>query len=195
MKSLVYLLAPFLLAQQMPTKDAFTHEVSRAKGDLNKDGLADLVVVTQDTLADKAPYRLQVFFTQPDKSRKLVVSTTQAIEPQYPNGRVHHFYGNGFGQVSIHSGVLWIECGLIRGHFEHKFRYQKGNFELIGYTYVNSDGLGFMSTVDFNLSTGNRIEQKINYTNDEVVENTKEKVVIKPLPKLQDFKPGENENY
>ena len=84
---------------------------------------------------------------------------------------------------------------MTRGHFTHKYRFQNGNFELIGFSQVYSDGHGIMTTIDYNLSTGIRIEKTERYDTDKVLSNTKKKILIRPLPKLQDITPMENELY
>jgi hypothetical protein len=173
----------------------FDYKVMEVAGDLNKDNLPDKVIVTQDTLNENAPYRLQVFFKEPSGQFKLIVTSTKIIEPQYPDGRDGYRTGNGFSDVTIDNGVLSVNFQLLRGHFEHKFRFQNGNFELIGFSEVYSDGLGVMTTTDFNLSTGTRIEKSERYDTDKVLSNTKKKILIRPLPKLQDIMPMENELY
>jgi len=164
-------------------------------GDLNKDSLSDKVIVTQDTLNKNAPYKLQIFFKEPNGEFKLIVTSTKIIEPQYPNGRDGWVTGNGFLDVTINNGVLIVNFELLRGHYEHKFRFQNGSFELIGFSMVYSDGLGVMTTTDFNLSTGIRIEKSERYDTNKVLSNTKKKILIRPMPKLQDITPMENELY
>jgi hypothetical protein len=176
-------------------KDRFSHVVKKAIGDLNNDGLSDLVVVTQDTVDNTWPYRLQIFFKQPDGSHKLVLSTEKAIEPRYEDGKDGYRNGNDFDDIQIDSRVLTISVQLLRGHYEHKFRYQNGNFELIGYTSTAADGQGVMYQTDFNLSTGVRIEHEERYDTDKVLSHKKKKVMIRPLPNLQSFQPLQSELY
>jgi hypothetical protein len=182
-------------AQTDTSKLNFDHKVIEVRGDLNKDSLVDKVVVTQDTLNKNAPYRLQIFFKKPNGQSKLIVTSTKIIEPQYPDGRDGYRTGNGFSDVTIKNGVLSVNFDLLRGHFEHKFRFQNGNFELIGFSEVYSDGQGVMTTTDFNLSTGIRIEKSERYDTDKILSNTKKKILIRPLPKLQDVIPMENKLY
>lgn len=182
-------------AQAGKNKDNFNHKIMEATGDLNKDGLPDKVIVTQDTLNENAPYRLQVFFQEPNGQLKLIVTSTKIIEPQYPDGRDAYTTGDGFAGVEITNGILSVNVELLRGHFEHKFRFQKGNFELIGFSEVNSDGHGVMESIDFNLSTGIRIEMDQRYDTDKIISNKKKKILIRPLPKLQDFIPMQTELY
>ncbi|MFL9832048.1 hypothetical protein ABS764_14445 [Flavobacterium sp. ST-87] len=201
MKKLILL--PLLLicvntfSQTKSKKDTFTLLVTKVHGDLNKDNLEDKVVVTQDTINENAPYKLQIFFAQPNGQFKLIATSTKIITPQYPDGRDGYRTGDGFMDVTISKGIVSVNFGLLRGHFEHKFRFQNGNFELIGFSSVSSDGHGKMYTTDFNLSTGIRIEKIENYGEDDdgVSSNIKKKILIRPLPKIQDVEPYENELY
>jgi hypothetical protein len=160
---------------------------SKIKGDLNKDGLEDIIVISQDTMNSIAPFRLEIFFSKPDKSFDLRLTSDKAIEPQYPDGRELKQWGNGFSDVIISKGVISINYEFTRGHCEYKFRYQNKCFELIGYKFGNSNGRGESSSMDFNLSTGIRIEEVVDYTTDKVLSSKKKKIILKPLPKLEDF--------
>jgi len=182
-------------AQSGNKTDNFNYEVTKVTGDLNKDNLADKVIVSQDTLNDRAPYRLQIFFAQPDGSFTLIVSSIKIIEPQYPDGRNGFRSGNGFSGITIKNGVISINNELLRGHYEHKFRFQNGSFELIGFSEISSDGQGVITTIDFNLLTGIRIEKSERYDMDKILSNRKKKILIRPLPKLQNVKPFETELY
>jgi hypothetical protein len=185
-----------ILAQTNATKYNFSKKITEVTGDLNKDNLPDKVIVTQDIIHEDAPYRLQIFFIQPNGQFKLIVTSINIIEPQYPHGRNGYYSGNSFNELTIKKGVLTINFGLIRGYIEHKFRYQNGNFELIGFHKVYSDGLSEMQTTDFNLSTGIRIEKTERYDDSEgITSNTEKKIRIRPLPKLQDVIPFENQLY
>ena len=181
---------------QTITKDYnFTHKIMEISGDLNKDSLTDKVIVTQDTLNENAPYKLQIFFKEPSGQSKLIVTSIKIIEPQYPQGRDGYRTGNGFSDVTIKNGILSVNFELLRGHYEHKFRFQKGNFELIGFSEVSSNGHGVMETTDFNLSTGIRVEKSERYDSDKILSNKKKKILIRPLPRLQDVVPMDNDLY
>lgn len=191
--SLFFLLFPIALITQ---KDNFNKKITKVKGDLNKDGLIDYVQVLQDTASETAPYKLEIYFAETNGNFKKIVSATKAIDAQYPEGRNGYYNGNSFYEITITKGILSIHNELIRGNFEHKFRYQNGNFELIGFSEVYSDGQGTMGTIDFNLSTGIRIKTTEPYGEDDFPKtNTKKKIIIKPLPKIQDFAPFKTEYY
>ncbi|CAD0009981.1 hypothetical protein [Flavobacterium chungangense] len=199
MKKLIFLLLICVtsFSQSKNEKDTFTFLVTKVIGDLNKDNLDDKVIVTQDTINQESPYKLQIFFAQPNRQFKLIAASTKIIAPQYPNGRDGYRTGDGFLDATINKGIVSVNFGLLRGHFEHKFRFQNGNFELIGFSYISSDGHGTIYTTDFNLSTGIRLEKTESYGEEEdrVLSNTKKKILIRPLPKIQDVEPFENELY
>lgn len=181
-------------AQTKTDKYNFDHTVIEVSGDLNKDNVPDKAIVTQDTLNENSPYRLQVFFKEPNGKFKPITTSIKVIAPEYPNGR-DGYREVGFSDITIKNGVLSVNVELTRGHFVHKFRFQNGNFELIGFSQVYSDGHGIMTTIDYNLSTGIRIEKSERYDTNKVLSNTKKKILIRPLPKLQDITPMENDLY
>ena len=196
MRTIVLLITLFtsldLFAQHETKKDNFNFTVTKVAGDLNKDNLIDKVVVLQDTMNDKAPYKLQIFFNQGNGSYKLISSSTKIIEPAFPDGKAGFKDGHEFSGITINNGVVIINNELLRGHYEHKFRYQNGYFELIGFSHVSSGGIGVMYTTDFNLATGERIEKEERYDIDKVLKNKKTKIIIRPLPRLDNFKPFES---
>lgn len=184
---LFYIAAP-AFAQQA---EHFKVPIARVKGDLNKDGLEDLVTVMQNGQDNAGTYKLEIYFARPGGKMALIVSSTKAIEP----GKEVASYGKSLGEITIANGVLTINEDLLRGNYNHKFRYQNGHFELIGYTEISSDGQGKMYSTDFNLSTGVRIEKVESYETDKVFSNKRSKVMIRPLPRLQDFEPYKSELY
>jgi hypothetical protein len=182
-------------AQNSSKNNNFNYKVTEILGDLNKDDLLDKVIITQDTSSENAPYKFEIFFKESNGKFTLIVSSTKIIEPQYPNGKNGYMTGTGFSDIKIKNGVLSINVQLLRGYFEHKFRFQNGNFELIGFSKVYSDGHTEMETIDFNLSTGIRIEKSESLDTNKLLSNQKKKILISPLPKLQDIVPFENELY
>ena len=186
----------FLFSVMLSAQNNFTKEITKVKGDLNKDGLIDYAQVLQDTISETAPYKLEIYFAETNGTFKKIISTIKAIDPQFPEGRNGYYNGNSFYEITIIKGILSIHNELIRGNFEHKFRYQNGNFELIGFSQVYSDGQGTMGMVDFNLSTGVRIKTTEPYGEDDFPKTKKQtKMMIRPLPKLQDFTPFKTEYF
>lgn len=188
MKQILFFLALIplnSLAQNDSLELNFSVLISEVKGNLNKDLLEDKVIVSQDTINKYAPFRIQIFFVQPDGTFKLIVSSTNVIEAQYPNGKGEYKEPGGFESVTVKKGVITLRYQTLRGYFEHKFRFQNENFELIGFTQFHETAKE-QTTVDFNLTTGRYITKTF-YTEKETTTIHKEKKRIKPLPKLQDI--------
>lgn len=183
------LLPAMFYGQAGSNTKSFKKIISIVTGDLNKDKLPDSVIVLQDTTDEKAPYRLQVFFKDIDKSYQLVIQNDSAIEAEFPNGKEAYLTGTRFSHISINAGVLTINTELLRGQYEYKFRYQNGYFAMIGFMQVYSDGVGTMTTTDYNLSTGQFLEKKERFDNGKTISNTKKTIKVNPLPNLKTFKP------
>ncbi len=186
---LILTLLPAIVYGQSVSKKKFTRIVTTIKGDLNKDNLPDSVIVLQDTLDDKAPYRLQIFFKNANAGYRLIIQNDSAIEAEFPNGKDGYLTGTKFSHINIKAGVLTINTELLRGQYEYKFRYQHGYFALIGFMQTYSDGDGNMTTTDLNLSTGMLQETVERYDTGKIISNTKKKIKINPLPNLKGFTP------
>ena len=103
MKQLLTILCILLLGSSVAQQDTipvFDYTVSTAHGDLNKDGILDFVIVTQDTASNFGPYRLEIFFTLANGDKKLIVQTDKAIEKQYQNGKSFSGF-TGFGASKL----------------------------------------------------------------------------------------------
>ena len=184
-----------LNAQIDTNKYQYKLKIQEAFGDLNKNGIEDKVVVNQDTLFDEQPYKLQIYFKDSLSKFKLITSTTKLIEPKFKLNSGKTQNGVIFSGITIAKGILIVSVELLRGHYEHKFRYQNGNFELIGFSTVSSNGIGYLESTDFNLSTGIRIIKKGKIEDDKMKIIYKGKILLRPLPKLQDIVPYETEYY
>ena len=199
MKNIFYLLLITSLtginAQVIKKDKKFSKEITQVVGDLNKDSINDKVIVIQDTVNEKRPYKLQVYFGQSNGDYKLFISTDKAICPQFPDGKSGADDENDPPEITIKKGILIISIQQLRGHYEHKYRFQNGNFELIGFSSVGYDGQGTISSIDFNLSAGIKIEKEESAATDKVISSSKKKILIRPLPWLGDFEPLENDEY
>lgn len=181
---------PALVYGQSRSNNAnFNHIITTVKGDLNKDKLPDSVIVLQDTLNDKAPYRLKVFFKLPGTGYRQVIQNDSAIEPEFPDGKDGFLTGTKFSEINIKNGVITLNTELLRGYYEYKFRFQSSYFALIGFKQVYSDGDGNITTTDFNLSTGLLLEKVDRYDTDKIISNTRKTVKVNPLPNLKGFTP------
>lgn len=190
LKIALYTILCFASFKALATHNGNYIPVKDTTGDLNKDGIPDIVKVSQDTTAETAPYRLQIFFATPDKQYTLFLTSDSAIVPDFPEGREGWRTGTNFSDIAITNGILIITTELLRGSYQHKFRYQKNKFELIGFTEVSSDGQGNMHSIDFNLSTGIRMTTTERYDVDDVKPTVKkDRLNLKTLPDLKTFTP------
>ena len=171
-------------------------ESHTAIGDLNNDKIKDVVFVYHDTINPKAPYRLEVYFAKINSVGDVkVISTEKAIKPDFPDAETidDRFYsGDMFNKIEIKNNVLSIKVNLTRGHYVHKYRFQNGAFELIGFTIVNGSA-DYLEKIDFNLFTGERITTTEVGSLKPKIQTKKEKINLLRLPKLGEFTPLENE--
>lgn len=164
----------------------YDHIVFKVTGDLNNDGLSDKVLVKVDKNDKYLPNLLIVQFQNKEGNYKTVLSSTKAVLPKFTsNGGTSEAT---LEKLEIKNGILTFTNQLIRGSFSHKFRFQKGNFELIGFQSNNANA-GYIESIDYNLSTGDKIVKHTDYETDKIIKQIKTKDKISPLPKLQDFTP------
>lgn len=172
---------------EQETDDNFKVIVSNVRGDLNNDGIDDLVTVKQDTVHEERPYRLQIYLSQTNQELKLVLSADSAIVAMESKGNIGYAV-TLFTGVEIKNGTLIINHELTRGSFSHQFRLQNNKFELIGFRSGGVSGRD-VEEIDFNLSTGNKITKRTPIGGDKVKSIEKSKEFIRPLPNLNSFEP------
>ncbi|MCG9793259.1 hypothetical protein [Flavobacterium algicola] len=153
-------------------------------GDLNNDNIKDLVMVKEYTNNEFHPCSLEIKFGNEKGEYKSVLITEKAVMEKSHDTRDSAVLEN----LEIKKGMLIFSNALIRGNLTHKFRYQNGNFELIGYTY-NGAVPGYIESVDYNLSTGKKIMINKSWDSDKIIEKNESIEKLYPLPKLQDFTP------
>lgn len=185
-----------VLAQDIRVKSSFDYVVRSEQGDLNNDGRKDRIMVEMDTVDATRPLRLQIFLSKPNGKLALKVSSTHIIEAQYPPEKQAQYNGYQIPDFRIENGNLLMWSEIKNGNISYEFKYQKGNFKLISVEKLtNNSTKGYIdentlfTQTKFNLVTGIRIET--DDTNSEKIPKNnirKRRVLIKPLPKIQDFK-------
>ena len=185
----------FIFGQSLLAQNNFDYLITTAKGDLNNDKIADSCVVLHDTLADNQPFRLRIYFKNSRGGYDLALQSDSAIEARYPNGKTGLINSTLFLGISIKSGSLIISEELTRGHYEHKFRFQRGRFELIGFTQVYSDGQGIVYMTDYNLTTGVLLETSERYDTGKRLSKKRKVLKVNFLPDLLTFKPYTTDIY
>ncbi|MBO9690510.1 hypothetical protein [Chryseobacterium sp.] len=191
-----------LLAQNSNPKEHYTYQVREEHGDLNNDGKMDRITVKMDTVNETRPLRLDIFLSQPNGKLALAVSSTKIIEPQYPVENQGKFNGYQIPDFSIEKGILKMRSEIEGGNITYDFKYNNGNFELI---YVdkltNNATKGYIdektvfTETKFDLVTGIRTETDEISGSAKALSVRKKRVLIRPLPKIQDFKFSDKKLY
>ncbi|WEK70286.1 MAG: hypothetical protein P0Y62_01785 [Candidatus Chryseobacterium colombiense] len=191
-----------LFSQTSKSKEHFTYQVREEQGDLNNDGKMDRITVKMDTVDETRPLRLQIFLSQPNGKLALAVSSTKIIESQYPVEKQGKFNGFQIPDFFIEEGVLKMWSEIEAGNITYHFKYRSGNFELIKVEKLTNnatrgyiDDKTIFTETKFDLVTGIRTET------DEILGSTtplkvrNKRVLIRPLPKIQDFKFSDKELF
>ncbi|AMP98746.1 hypothetical protein AY601_1837 [Pedobacter cryoconitis] len=191
-----------LFAQNIKNKDNYNYQVREEEGDLNNDGKMDKIMVKMDTINETRPLILQIFLSHPNGKLTLAVSSTKIIEPQYPieNQGKHNEYQ--IPNFFIEKGILTMWSEIKGGNITYDFKYHHGNFELINVKKITNNATkGYIdehtifTETKFNLITGLRTETDDRLGSKKVLNKRKKIVLIRPLPKIQDFKFSDKELY
>ncbi len=149
-------------------------------GDLNKDGLDDLVMVYQpEKLLKKensTGRTLRILLKQNDGNYQLAAESNGAVAGESMNNTY-------FSGLEIKKGLLIISHDFIRGGSVHKYRYQNGGFYLIGGESHYGDA-AHHSGIDYNLSTGKYISTYDNWDDNKDLPKSSKKEGLKKLSAL-----------
>lgn len=176
-------------SQQKEKQNHFTVLVREAEGDLNKDGLMDKVTVSMDTVDASQPLKLEIFFLQPDHQFKIIISSADILDSQYPNGK---YGGNQIPDVSIEDGYFILYSEIKNVHNQYKFLFRNGKFELVKLSKVSWDGKNTTTETEFDFIKGKRTEIAHALGSEKPITKDEQKISIKPLPDLQNLKTFEN---
>ncbi|WP_146610821.1 hypothetical protein [Pedobacter cryoconitis] len=191
-----------LFAQNIKNKGNYNYQVREENGDLNNDGKADKITVKMDTTDESRPLMLRIFLSQPNGKLTLAVSSTKIIEPQYPveNQGKHNEYQ--IPDFFIEKGILTMRSEIKGGNITYDFKYHNGNFELINVKKLTNnatkgyvDEYTIFTETRFNLITGLRTETDDKLGSKKILNKRKKIVLIRPLPKIQDFKFSDKKLY
>lgn len=191
-----------VFSQSIKNKNKYTYQVREENGDLNHDGKMDKVTVKMDIVDETRPLRLQIFLSQPNGKLILAVSSDKIIEPQYPAENQGKFNGFQIPDFVIEKGILKMWSEIKGGNITYHFKYNKGNFELIYVNKLKNDGTkGYIdentifTETKFDLITGIRTESDEKLGSATALAVRKKRVLIRPLPKIQDFKFSDKDLY
>ena len=124
------------------------------------------------------------------------------IEPQYPTENKGKFNGYQIPDFFIEDGILSMWSEIKSGNITYDFKYQNGNFELInvkkltnnatkGYTDENT----VFTEMNFDLTKGIIIETDEISGAEKPLKSRKKTKLIRPLPRIQDFKFSDKNLY
>jgi hypothetical protein len=153
------------------------------RGDLNKDGIDDIVFVsqTEENPGEHSTDRtLNILLGQADGTYKQSAVSRGAVAGKNEYGYVF------FSGVEIKKGVLIVEHEYLRGGCTHIYRYQNGGFYLIGASTHNGDP-SQNSSIEYNMSTGNYVSEYINYDDEKLSRTVKGKLKPASLPRIEDY--------
>lgn len=190
---------------EMPFHDSIPPPVgykflAGAKGDLDKDGQEEKVVV-YDTgrQTDFGSEREIQIFKIKGNAWELWHKSIGAVLPSEHGGVM----GDPFEAASIENGSLVLSHfggSREKWHYKHRFRFQNNDWQLIGATVNNGAPCDYFEDFDFNLSTGKIGYKKTTEDCEKSDEHPVTKViqkdfVVKPksLPSMDGFHPGENQ--
>jgi hypothetical protein len=139
------------------------------RGDLNKDSIDDIVIVTESGKNDhqtETPRTLIILFGQPDGTYRFHTKSLTAVFP------VNKYHWCFFTDATIKKGILTLEHEYLNGGgCLHLYRYQNGGFYLIGAS-TNEGGQDYSASLEYNLSTGKYISSYHNYETGKTTSNT-----------------------
>lgn len=150
-------------AQEIPIPDNYSI-VGSAAGDLDKDGINELAVVYNTRPKDTSVYfdnvpRQLIIYKHSNRQWIPWKRSVQAILGSAEGG----MWGDPFEDIEISNGVLAVV------HFggsgwkwrqTDKYRFQNGDFYLIGYSSLYGRPCDYWEQADFNLSTGKLVAEK-----------------------------------
>lgn len=194
MKKIIFLLfvliQTFIFAQELKVKDNFSIIVREEEGDLNKDGFDDKTVISMDTANADQPLKVEIFFGDSKGKMKLQFSSFKIMENQYSNGK---YMGNHIPYFMIEDGFLLMISEKDSVHFFHKFLYNKGKFELQNFDSAHYNGDSIKETF-FNLISGEKTDVITEFVGlKNVDKKSQKKLLIRPLPTLENFRSLEHQ--
>ncbi|WP_343532438.1 hypothetical protein [Pedobacter sp.] len=171
------------------------------KGDLDKDGLSDEVLIVKGT--DKSKIIVNRFEERVDRNRRgiiillnkrgryeLSIKNLDCFSSENEDGGV---YFPPELSVQIEKGNLYIQYSHGRyGYWRYTFRFRNADFELIGYDSSNNFGPRIDRKTSINFLTKKKLVKENTNQNaesgDEVFKEKWSKLPAKPLVKLSQIK-------
>lgn len=166
--------------------------MEEAKGDLNKDGIPDAVLILKNSAEEKDGVNttdmrrlLVIVLGTPAGGYSLSAISEEAILCKDCGG----IFGEPFAGIKIARGVIVVEHyggSNQRWGYTHRWRYQDGDWCLIGLTNRADDlGAETSEVTDINLVTGDSVVEKTGASGKP--KSIRSKVPVKAVQKLSTF--------
>jgi hypothetical protein len=156
----------FLFSYSQITPEGYTI-MEEITGDLNKDSIPEKVIAyNTNHNTDFGTIREIHIFKKTNDNWVLWKKSENAIRKSEEGGTM----GDPYGFIQIKKGILII--GHAGGSnwkwsYQDKYRFQNGEFELIGYSSEDGSYCQYFNYIDFNISTGKYNYKKTTYACDE----------------------------
>ena len=173
----------------------------KVSGDLNKDGITDLVLMIKGT--DKSMFIQDEYRGELDRNRRgiiVLLKREQGYELASKNPDCFSSENEEGGvyfppelTLDIRKGKLYVEYRHGRyGYWTYTFRYQNGDFVLIGYDSTSSYGPVINREKSINFST-KRMQERVNVnesaeSGEEVFKETWKDIKLNKMIKLSEIK-------
>ena len=166
MKQSILLLSFFFISGGAFGQDSVPvpyHKIREVLGDLDRDGIAEKIVVYNKSDEDEANGvdREVIIFKSSGKGWNIWQRSSTAVG----NSRGGGMMGDPFEDIEVKNGILFIsQSGGSSWKWSHvdKYRFQNKQLELIGYSSFYGKLCEYWTSVDYNLSTG-KVEYKKEY--------------------------------
>lgn len=166
-------------------------------GDLNDDGLSDLIIVVannSETAEFDSPVQLGAYLKNANSTYDLIVQSSSAVLCLQCGGA----FGNPFSGIEINNKgklVVYHYGGSSdRWAYSDEYTYMNGNLYLTGHLYTTSNTFSLAYTsVSTNYVTGEQVTTTSNGETDKKKYKDKvarKKLKVKPLVSIDKYSPG-----
>ncbi|WP_052158165.1 hypothetical protein [Lacinutrix jangbogonensis] len=169
--------------------------LNEIEGDLDKDGVSEKIIVYDTEKETDFGTERQIYIYKKNNIKwELWKKSASAILTSEQGGVM----GDPFEGISIDRNCLVINHfggSRQKWNYTHRYRYQSGDFQLIGATVNSGAPCDYFETFDYNLSNGKiSYEKETEDCENESAKTEKKEMIrkLETLPSMDGFSPGSN---